>query len=698
MCFISGIALFLQKKYCKNIHNSLYFGSMRNLQFKYASAHCFLPFGSEGIEFNFEKMGQIVLVRGQNLDVKPIENEDDDKHDSSNGCGKSSWIEILSYCLYGKTIKKPKKVNKDDVVHNLIGKGCKLEVIWDKYKVIRTRKPDGLSLFEWDETKSDWHDITAGGIPATQKEIEKKLGFSYESFLNVCVFTDDNEACFLNCDTPTKREIVENLLSLGIYRERHQKAKDLLKTAKDTIKSLSKEYDNLLAIKSNADRRVEQTQQKEADWKKQRQSELNDLISKIKTKKSELEKTDSGTALTKYLEAQERIKEINAELPSLEELKAKQEAELKTLNEKETKCRDQNQVLVSEIRNLQSQITNHKTKIDYNEKLKRNLESEDLSAKCQECNREFRQEDKDNDIAELDQKISTFKQELLAFVESANTANEKATKFKTIYDKLKQMIKEASDKFSTTTTTLKKFSNELISCSQVREPKAESSEQLIQQQIESLKSQATAKKAELEGPSPYVDLLTDALNEVNNSVNLCAAKKLEIQTQEADVPYYEYYCKAFGDNGIRKWVVDGIIPALNARIAYWLQFLIDNKIQLKFDNQLEETIERNPPDGNPYVYSLMSAGQKRRLNLAISQAFAYVMMCNTGTVPSLVFLDEVSTNIDPNGVQGLYSMICELAQEKQVFVTTHDQDLLKLLDGAENINLVMENGFTKIVN
>jgi len=144
-------------------------------------------------------------------------------------------------------------------------------------------------------------------------------------------------------------------------------------------------------------------------------------------------------------------------------------------------------------------------------------------------------------------------------------------------------------------------------------------------------------------------------------------------------------------------VIDGIIPALNSRIAYWLQFLIDGRIKLCFNNQLEETIERNPPDGDPFVYYVMSGGERRRLNLSVSQSFAYVMMLNSGVSPSIVFLDEVTTNIDPMGVQGVFNMICELAKEKQVFITTHDHDLLDMLAGYEQINLVKKNGFTKVV-
>ena len=166
---------------------------------------------------------------------------------------------------------------------------------------------------------------------------------------------------------------------------------------------------------------------------------------------------------------------------------------------------------------------------------------------------------------------------------------------------------------------------------------------------------------------------------------------------KAELPYYDYWITGFGDNGIRKWIVDGIIPELNNRINYWLQFLIDNRITLRFDNELNEVIERNPVDGNPYVYHAMSTGQRRRLNLAVSQSFAHIMMLSSGSIPSVVFLDEVTTNVDPLGVQGIYNMICELAEDRQVFVTTHDPDLIRMLQTADTLKLVHENGFAKLV-
>ena len=126
-----------------------------------------------------------------------------------------------------------------------------------------------------------------------------------------------------------------------------------------------------------------------------------------------------------------------------------------------------------------------------------------------------------------------------------------------------------------------------------------------------------------------------------------------------------------------------------------MQYLIDGCIELTFDNKLKETITRN---GNPAKYYSTSNGERRRINLAVSQAFAYVMMLNSGTCPSLVFLDEITGGgIDRAGVVGVYNMIFELAKERQIFVTTHNENLITMLQGCESVTLQKENDITVLV-
>lgn len=73
------------------------------------------------------------------------------------------------------------------------------------------------------------------------------------------------------------------------------------------------------------------------------------------------------------------------------------------------------------------------------------------------------------------------------------------------------------------------------------------------------------------------------------------------------------------------------------------------------------------------------------------------MMLTADSCPSLVFLDEVTGGgIDRAGVVGIYNMIFELTKERQVLVTTHNQDLLQLLQDCDAITLVKERDITRV--
>lgn len=673
---------------------------MRTLKFHYAAAWNFLPFGPDGVELHFDKMGKVVFVRGENRDVKPIDTDlpSDEARISSNGTGKSTLQEILCWTFYGKTIKNPSKIKADGVIHNLIGGKCRTAVVVDKYRIERGRKPNFLRL--WESDKHEWNDsteLTLGDMRVTQKKIEEIIGLSYEAFVNICVFADDQSSCFLECDTPTKREIVENLLSLSIYRERHEIANTELKAIKTNIKTLGREYETLLGVKSDAEVRIEKTVQKEKDWKLTKQTELKALVQQVKDKTLALKGSDTGAALLAYQTAQESIKEITPKIDSLEKKQDTRRQILSEVREKETVLKDKARELTEKVQDCQRVIKEQQSQIKKHEQFVADLGSNEPGTHCKKCYGVIDEANYKHACREAGTDIEVCKAVVKQEVQKAALLTEEVKVLKVRQDKIKESLADKEKELTDGDASLKKLRTSLVAASQVREPKADSAELLLQQQIESLKEQARNKKAEADGPSPFVDILANDQKELEKHTKTCAGKESEIKSAERRVPYYEYWVKAYGDKGIRKWVVDGIIPALNGKIAYWLQFLIDNKISLKFDNELNELIERNPPDGDPYIYHAMSAGQRRRLNLAVSQAFAHIMMISTGTVPSVVFLDEVTTNIDPLGVHGIYNMICELAEEKQVFVTTHDADLIRMLHGADTVSLRHESGITKLV-
>src|SRR3990167_11175111 len=171
-------------------------------------------------------------------------------------------------------------------------------------------------------------------MPTTQKLIEDKLGLSYEAFVNVVVFTDDNSSAFIECDTPEKRQIVENLLSLEKYRDYSENAKRMLKELKDKIKVMSKEYELLLHDKTSCESRVVKIENQQNEWKVARLDEFKKLAGVIKIAKDKLEKSDEGQALLAWQNAQEKLPLLNTELTSLEEKSDKTRIQIDAAKEK----------------------------------------------------------------------------------------------------------------------------------------------------------------------------------------------------------------------------------------------------------------------------------------------------------------------------------------------------------------------------
>jgi len=655
----------------------------------YLKAQNFLCFGPEGIEINFDDYGNIINIWGENLDVEPTR---------SNGTGKSSIPEIFVYALYGKTIKNHKKIKHANVINNQIKKKLHVEAQWDNYRIVRTRKPDSLRF--WESEDRDWNENTErtlGTSRATQEEIDKSIGLSYDSFINIVMFTDRNEGSFLECDGPEKRKIVENLLSLEKYREYCEIVKELRKKLKENIELMLKDLDRLLNENKIAKNRVDHIKSQETLWRNKLKEEIKALIVRVKIKKKSLEATTEGSALALWQQAQEEIKRIQVQVDELERKKKKLEGIAQEIKANLDKTRESKHVLILEMQTYQRVLQDNKNSIKNHDKFIRNLE-ERRGGKCPYCFGIVTDENCNNAILTTHDEIKKLEIANDEIQLKINEADGKISNKDNLISKFTDGLTTIDEKQRQTSNRKNKLNEEFTSYAKIPRPDVDAKHLVLEKEIEEIKKQAMEKTKTYEGSSPYAEILNNAKIELNDKIKELDTKSNEIEEARELIPYYDFWAHAFGDAGIRKFIIDGIIPALNSRVSYWLDYLMDGIVSLIFDNELNETIERSPPDGDAFVYHAMSAGEKRMLNLAVSQAFAHVMILSYGTCPPFVFLDEAASNMDDIAKQGVYNMIYELSKSKQVFVTSHDPYLLNLLEGCDRIGLVKKQGFTKLVN
>jgi len=660
---------------------------MRNLKFHRVSAQNILCFGTKGIEINFSNFGNIIQVRGVNLDAPGTESDP-----ASNGSGKSSIQEVLSIALFGRTVKSPTKNKGNRIVNVLADKG-EIEIEWDDFKVVRSFKKSKSGsvtskLDLWQSNSRVWNDdskISFGTSDETQKFIEEQIGLTHHAFCNVVIFDDSNTYSFLESDAATKRQIVENLLDLDQYRDYHENCKGIIKELKKNISDKSKEYSTILQEQYIAKNRLTKVTDQLASWKTNKQIELKNLFEKIKLKQEKLIETDTGDQLANWQKGQDRIQHLIEEISDLESKRDKIQEILKIAREKIDLVRKEKNLLNEEIQ--VNSISVKSVELDLNKALKliRELENLKEGTLCPVCYGAINMDNFGHVLDHGKDTVAKCRTSIDQKIDLINETKETFGKKSASLSIIEEKVSEAEGKISIIEGTIRKYRREITELTNVPKPEGNISEHIIESEIVELKKQFKSNREKFEGYSPYKEIVEDIESEISNIDFNLINKEKELKESESEVPYFEYWSEAFGDNGIRKFVIDGIIPALNDRISYWLQILIDGLIELKFDNKLEETITRN---GNPAFYHNMSNGEMRRVNLAVSQSFAYVMMLNSGCCPSLVFLDEITGGgIDRAGVPYVYNMIFELAKERQVFVTTHNDVLMNLLDGCETLTL-----------
>jgi DNA repair exonuclease SbcCD ATPase subunit len=658
---------------------------MRQLKFKYASAKNFMCFGPEGIELRFQNYGNVVLVTGKNLDTG-----------GSNGAGKSTIQDILSWGLFGKTVKRPKQLKGESLLNADNPKKLEVIVEFDDVRIQRNLEPSKLRLWQsddgvWDKTT----ELTKTG-PETQKLINRLVGLSHSAFCNVVVFDDRNFHSFLELEAAGKREIVENLLGLDKYREYNEVAKEMLKDIKKAVATLTADYARLQNEVDTVNNRTTQVVLQEKQYRETKYREYETLVARGREKQEQLAAWDVEKDAAKYTAAQERI-------PVLEEMIAKRQEDkikLTTLLETARKKLDESRRAKEQLYAAQSERSMAKKEAEgqivRSRTLIQSLERLEEGHQCPTC---YGQVSKHNSANVVKKEKSILQHSEDAVSKEETALVDIRTKLQTVTSnvgKLEEGIGKAETQLRNVEESIRSHHVELNTQRKVEPPQLDAKAKVLESELIELKRQAIAKREEFEGISPYREILETARKDLETKTQERDIKTAALRQAEKEISYYEYWVEAFGDKGIRKIIIDGIIPGLNNRIAFWLRYLTGSYLELSFNNEFTPAITRK---GRSVKYENLSNGETQKTNLAISQSFGYIMVLNAGTCPSIIFLDEVTGGgIDRESVGGVYSMIFELAKDRQVFVTSHNPVLLDLLDGCETITVVKKDDVSTIIS
>ena len=259
----------------------------------------FLSAGNHETEINFEE-NQTNLIVG------------------TNGAGKSTVLDALTFVLFNKPFRK---INKPQLVNTTNERDClvglEFTVNSREYLVRRGIKPN---IFDIEVNGNPLH--KQADDRANQRVLEQNiLKLNYKSFTQIVILGSSTFVPFMQLTTANRREVIEDLLDIRIFSAMSNLIKDKIREKKEQTKSLDLKKTNLkdkIKMQQNFIEELENRGNANIDANNRKIDKLDEEVAHYMEQNTTLEE-----AVTRHTKDQENFIGAGDKLVKLNNLKGK---------------------------------------------------------------------------------------------------------------------------------------------------------------------------------------------------------------------------------------------------------------------------------------------------------------------------------------------------------------------------------------
>jgi len=183
----------------------------------------FLSTGDQFTEIDFEKYHTNLII-------------------GTNGAGKSTVLDALTFVLFNKPFRK---INKPQLVNTTNERGCIVEIEFSAnnrdYFVRRGIKPN---IFDIEVNGNPLH--KEADDRNNQRILEENiLKLNYKSFTQIVILGSSSFVPFMQLTGNNRREVIEDLLDIRIFSAMNTLIKERMREKKEQTRSLNLKKDNI---------------------------------------------------------------------------------------------------------------------------------------------------------------------------------------------------------------------------------------------------------------------------------------------------------------------------------------------------------------------------------------------------------------------------------------------------------------------
>jgi len=387
----------------------------------------------------------------------------------SNGAGKSTILDSLTFVLFNKPFRK---INKPQLVNSVTEKNCLVEIEFSNnnrnYLVRRGIKPNVFDI-EVDGKLLD----KRGDDRDNQVTLEENiLKVNYKSFTQIVILGSSTFVPFMQLSAAHRREVIEDLLDIRVFSSMSSIVKDRTRTVRDELKLLDLKRSSLKEKGEMQAKFIDDiTKRGQANIEKKRESIKHHMLEQQQLQESSVEVLAQIETLTTELE---ELKGAGDKLRELGGMKGKIQQKITTLSKNHkffndnTSCPTCTQDIDEALRQTKlSELGNEakSLKVGYQD-LEKSIKEEEareasfteVSGNVLDLNRKLNSNN--TNITNINKNISNLETEVESIRESIENQGEAKDQLSSIATKLS----EVTDKRSELNTEMEryKFLNELL--------------------------------------------------------------------------------------------------------------------------------------------------------------------------------------------------------------------------------------------